>query len=59
MDIACSGKRECEYEVLNKELQATKPCPRGLALFAAYLEVDYQCIPGIKMIGHSVSLQRV
>ena len=46
LDTACSGKRECVYEVHNKELQATKPCPAGVASYLAYLEVIYNCIKG-------------
>ena len=38
----CSGKNECNYPVRD-ELLDIKPCGDELS---AYLEVDYECIPG-------------
>ena len=47
LDDVCSGKRACEYAVQNKQLQASKPCPPGVATYVAYLEVAYRCVKGI------------
>jgi len=38
----CSGKRECEIDVLDSELDALKPCGE----MWTYLEASYTCMKG-------------
>ena len=43
IDKACSGRTECDYYAVGRDLAATTPC----ALLQTYLEVDYTCISGM------------
>ena len=50
LDKTCSGKTTCSYVV--DDLRASKPCPPGLASYAAYLEASYQCISGMVLYNY-------
>ncbi len=45
-DVECSGKRQCNVQVLLLALKFT-PCPRELS---SYLEASYICLPGIHKV---------
>ena len=42
-DRRCSGKATCEIRIPDPEMQTTKPCYKGLAM---YLEASYSCVNG-------------
>ena len=41
---ACSGRRTCEINVPNEQLDANQPCPED---FKSYLEAGYDCMKGM------------
>ena len=43
LDVECSGKQNCSFEVPSVSLRKSQPCDRGLS---SYLEADYRCVKG-------------
>lgn len=52
-DKWCSGKRSCEIQVPNSDLDNTQPCFKELKTF---LETDYKCVRGKSLEGNGGAL---
>ena len=54
LDVQCSGKQNCSFEVPGIGLKHINPCERGLT---SYLEADYRCVRG-KLFDDGVECRR-
>ena len=48
LDARCTGNQRCSLPIPDDDIEATKPCTKGLV---TYLEASYTCIPGKSLIG--------